>query len=241
MPSHPVSQPSEAAPPNGLMILSEMGRYLETSVHSWLALLMTKRYPATGSPRTRVLASLNITPEDLVSYTADMRSFLDHDHPDENEEEGKGDRKPSREQPPTSPTQTPATPATPPAEDPSFVSGLLTPPLGSPARQKPRSVTPDRETASSKTEATTSRAGSSKAESSSTASLVHAPAPESDAPADKPKPKLKIKLLPPNASSSTESASTGGNVTTADGQKVLKLRSVDPKLRVRRVLTRFYA
>lgn len=50
--------------------------------------LMMLSHMATGSPRTRALASLNITNEQLATYKAEMRSFLDLKAPHGGEEGG---------------------------------------------------------------------------------------------------------------------------------------------------------
>jgi len=148
-----------------------------------------------------------------------MRSFLDHDRPEDSEEEEEGGAlaEPSDNAAPTS-TQQPPTEPMSPADGPNSASAVLTTPPGSPERQKQRKLTPDSETLSSKTDAASSRASSTKAESSGTGALVSAPAPEGDILDAKPKLKLKIKL-PPNASGSSKSASNRANAMASDNQK----------------------
>lgn len=152
-----------------------------------------------------------------------MRSFLDHSRPEDSEEEGEGGAPAIQSDAPTSSTQQPQTEPAPPADNPNFVSGLLTPPPGSPERQERRKPTPDSETMSSKTEATSSRASSTRAESSSSATLVSAPASDGDALNERPKPKLKIKLIPPSASGSSKVASGRANAMASDNQKARHL------------------
>ena len=155
-----------------------------------------------------------------------MRSFLDHHRPEEEEEEG-ATAELSDNVAPTS-TQQPPTEPTSPVDDPNFVSGLLTPPSGSPDHQKQRELMPDNETA----EATSSRASSTRVEQSSTTTSTTAPASEGDIFSAKPKPKIKIKLLPPKASGSSPSRT---NTMTSDNQKACHFECFTARLTLLRV------
>lgn len=204
------------------MILSEMGRYF---ISSRDPLIATHAFwdTAAGSPRTRALASLDITHEQLATYTADMRSFLDHDHPDDDEGGGEGaaDSREPRGASPTTSTQADGSVSSVRSIKAYANTNLQTHPFSSPTRKKHRAPTSDRDTASSKTEAPNSGEGSSKAESSTAHTRATSSVPEESDRSEKSKPKLKIKLLPPNASNKQSNASSSAEPAIPDHAKVI--------------------
>lgn len=155
-----------------------------------------------------------------------MKSFLDHDRPDDEEDENARadaptDTNPKSNSPPP-PTKA-SQDVSPDSTSKGLVLGMeaVSPATASGSPSKDRAPSLCADTASSQAEASTSRASSSKAESSKPSSTVAAMASNSEATTtEKPKPKLKIRLLGPNAANAKNAASNGSRDAPIDVAKV---------------------
>lgn len=157
-----------------------------------------------------------------------MKSFLDHDRPDDEEEEDARADAPTDTSTVTKSNSPP--PPTKASKDKSPDStskdlGLETETVSSAtaggSTSKDRAPSLGADTASSQAEISNSRANSSKAEPSSPPSTVAVMPRNSDAvAAEKPKPKLKIRLLGPNAANTKIAASNSSRHAPIDVAKV---------------------